>query len=94
MDAVCRLGEAAETRDLLGRQLIQMENLQVRITKIPNVHRNRIGSGLNRDIQRLLTTPLSLVLRKEYFDSLGETVSTFKRGGRGESVLFYSLATV
>jgi hypothetical protein len=29
MDAVCRLGEAAETRDLLGRQLIQMETLQV-----------------------------------------------------------------
>ncbi len=34
MDAVCRLGEAAETRDLLGRQLIQMETLQVKIPKI------------------------------------------------------------
>jgi hypothetical protein len=33
MDVVCRLGEAAETRDLLGRQLIQMENLQVRKLK-------------------------------------------------------------
>ncbi len=31
MDAVCRLGKAAETRDLLGRQLIQMETLQVNI---------------------------------------------------------------
>jgi hypothetical protein len=28
---LCRLGEAAETRDLLGRQLIQMETLQVNI---------------------------------------------------------------
>jgi hypothetical protein len=34
MDAVCRLGEAAETRDLLGRQLIQMETLQVNIIMI------------------------------------------------------------
>jgi hypothetical protein len=34
MDAVCRLGEAAETRDLLGGQLLQMETLQVRIPKI------------------------------------------------------------
>ncbi len=52
-----------------------------------------------RNIQRLPTTPFSLVLRKEYFTVHRETLtqySTFKRGGEGSlfSCILYSLATV
>ncbi len=47
-----------------------------------------------RDIQRLSTTPFSLVLRKEYFDwPQRDSRSTLhlKEGRRGESVLLYSV---
>ncbi len=50
-----------------------------------------------RDIQRLPTTPFSLVSRKEYFNIVTvhrETLTqyiTFKRGGRTESVLLHSV---
>jgi hypothetical protein len=49
---------------------------------------------LLRDIQRLPTTTFSLVLRKEYFDCPQRDYApyiTFNRGGRGESVLLYSV---
>jgi hypothetical protein len=48
--------------------------------------------GLTRDIQRLPTTPFSLVLRKEYSsERLSRSTLNIKEGGRGESVLLYSL---
>jgi hypothetical protein len=49
----------------------------------------RAGS---KEIQRLPTNPFSLELCKEYFIVHRETLTqyiTFKRGGRGESVLLY-----
>jgi hypothetical protein len=52
--------------------------------------RNRFWIVIQRDGERLPTTPFSLVFPKEYFEALTQYI-TFSRGGRGESVLLYSV---
>ncbi len=64
------------------RNYLQMEN-------------TGLEKGQSRDIQRLPTTPFSVVLRKEYFDCPQRNSHSFKRGGeRVCNLVLCSLATV